>query len=135
MHYIFSSPSSRTTEGIRINVRTAYIKEESSPRNRYYVFAYQVEIINQSPYDVQLLSRKWHIVDGMGKERVVEGEGVVGKQPLIIPGDCHRYISGAHFETPIGKMFGSYTMLRNADHESFEVEIPPFVMIVPFLHN
>jgi len=135
MHYTFSEPSSRTTEGIKINVRTAYISEESSPRNHYYVFAYQVEIINESPYDVQLITRKWHIIDGVGSERVVEGEGVVGKQPYIRPGETHRYISGAHFQTPIGKMFGTYTMIRQVDQCHFDVEIPPFAMTVPFLNN
>ncbi len=135
MYYTFSSPSTRTTEGIKINVRTAYISEESYPRNHYYVFAYQVEIINESLYEVQLITRKWHIIDGIGSERVVEGEGVVGRQPVIRPGETHRYISGAHFQTHIGKMFGTYTMVRQIDQASFEVEIPPFIMTVPFINN
>jgi len=130
-----SNLSSKVTEGIRVNVRSAYVKDESSPQHHYYVFAYQVEIINESSYEVQLLSRTWHIVDGRGSNRVVEGDGVVGKQPFIEPGGKHTYVSGSHFQTPIGKMYGTYTMQRQIDGSLIEVQIPPFVMTVPYLNN
>ena len=130
-----SQLSSKVTEGIRVNVRSVYVKDESSPKHRYFVFAYQVEIINESAYEVQLLRREWHIVDGVGSRREVEGEGVVGKQPIIPPGQRHCYVSGSHFQTPIGKMAGYYLMERTIDAAPLRVQIPPFVMMVPFLHN
>lgn len=130
-----SHVSSKITEGIRVNVRSTYVKDESSPKHRYYVFAYQVEIVNESPYDIQLLSREWHIVDGVGSQRIVEGEGVVGKQPYIAPGHSHRYVSGSHFQTPIGKMYGYYIVERQLDQAKLRIQIPPFVMMVPFLNN
>lgn len=132
---MFSEISSRVTDGIRVNVSTTYVNEESSPKQHYYVFAYQIEIINESSYEIQLLSREWHISDGLGNHRVVKGEGVVGKQPLIAPGDMHKYISGSHFPTPIGKMSGYYTMIRTIDQSELRVEIPPFIMISPYIHN
>ena len=132
---MFSEISSKVTDGIRVNIRTTYVKDESSPKHHYYVFAYQVEIINESPYEVQLVSREWHILDGYGNTRVVEGEGVVGKKPLISPGETHQYISGSHFQTPVGKMSGYYHMIRSMDQAAIKVEIPPFTMISPFLHN
>mgnify|MGYP002078690449 CR=1 FL=1 len=130
-----SNISSKVTEGIRVNVRTAYVKDESSPKHHYYVFAYQIEIVNESAYSVQLLTREWHILDGYGNKRVVNGEGVVGKQPHIAPGETHRYVSGSHFHTPIGRMSGFYTMVREVDKAKIQVQIPPFTMTVPFLYN
>ena len=130
-----SNLSSRVTEGIRVNVRTVYVQDESSPKHHYYVFAYQIEIINESDYTVQLRSREWHITDGNGHKRLVQGEGVVGKQPLIAPGESHSYVSGCHFNTPIGRMQGSYLMERQMDGLHFQVEIPPFTMVVPHLQN
>lgn len=130
-----SNLSSKVTEGIRVNVRTAYIKDESSPKHHYYVFAYQIEIVNESAYSVQLLAREWHILDGYGNKRVVKGEGVVGKQPHIAPGETHRYVSGSHFQTAIGRMSGFYTIERQVDKAKIDVHIPPFLMMVPFLNN
>lgn len=130
-----SEIASRITEGIRVNIRTAYVEDESSPKHRYYVYAYQVEIINESDSHVQLLSREWHIVDGYGKKQIVEGDGVVGKQPHLAPGETYKYVSGTHFQTTIGKMFGHYTMQRKVDNTTFKVDIPPFVMVFPFQNN
>ena len=130
-----SNLSSQITEGIRINVRTAYVKEESSPKHLYFVFAYQVEIINESANIVQLISRMWNIVDGLGGKREVAGEGVVGKQPVIAPGETYKYVSGCHFTTPIGKMSGHYLMRRQYDNQDLQIEIPPFTMMVPQLNN
>lgn len=130
-----SNLSSQVTEGIRVNVRTVYVPDESSPKHHYYVFAYQVEIINESAYTVQLRSREWFITDGYGHKRHVEGAGVVGKQPFIAPGELHRYVSGCHFNTPIGRMEGYYLMERQMDYLTFPVEIPPFTLTVPHLQN
>jgi ApaG protein len=130
-----SDLSSKTTEGIRVNVRTTYVPDDSSPTHDYYVFAYQVEITNESDYRVQLLSREWHIIDGAGQKRIVTGKGVIGKQPVISPGETHQYVSGSHFKTPIGRMSGYYLMERQVDKSCFRVEIPPFVMLIPGLLN
>ncbi|MEO1449036.1 MAG: Co2+/Mg2+ efflux protein ApaG [Bacteroidota bacterium] len=130
-----SAQSSMITDGIRVNVRTTYMQDESAPKHHYYVFAYQVEIINESMHQVQLLSRVWHIVDGLGEKRMVQGEGVIGKQPVINPGERHTYVSGCHFTTPIGKMWGTYTMRRQLDGARLKVRIPAFVMQVPYLGN
>ncbi|MEM7372493.1 MAG: Co2+/Mg2+ efflux protein ApaG [Bacteroidota bacterium] len=130
-----SDLSSQITEGIRVTVRTKYVQDESSPKHLYFVFAYQVEIINESPYSVQLLERQWNIVDGVGGKRLVQGEGVIGKKPILEPGQSHRYVSGCHFPTAIGKMSGHYLMERQVDNSTFKVEIPPFVMMVPYMEN
>lgn len=130
-----SAQSSLITHGIRVNVRTTYMKDESAPKHQYFVFAYQIEIINESMHQVQLLTREWHIVDGVGKKRLVEGEGVIGKQPVINPGERHSYVSGCHFKTPLGKMWGAYTMRRQMDGAKLRIRIPAFVMEVPYLGN
>ncbi len=127
--------SSKVTEGIRVNIRAAYASDESSPTHDYYVFAYEVEIINESPYEVQLLSREWQITDAMGKNRIVEGEGVVGQQPIIRSGARHKYVSASHFSTPIGRMAGFYNMVRGTDQALIKVEIPPFIMATPYSQN
>ncbi|TAE46113.1 MAG: Co2+/Mg2+ efflux protein ApaG [Bacteroidetes bacterium] len=127
------NPASEVTEGVRVSVRTEYRASESSPAGRFYVFAYHIEITNESSEAVQLLHRVWHIVESDGEHRLVEGEGVVGQQPLIRPGQTFDYISGCHFHAPIGKMSGRYLMERG--EEAIEVEIPPFVMVAPFMLN
>ncbi|MCB0841653.1 MAG: Co2+/Mg2+ efflux protein ApaG [Bacteroidetes bacterium] len=127
--------NSKTTEDIRVMVRTHYLLEESSPKHQYYVFAYQVEITNQSPHMVQLISREWHIIDGFGQQRVVKGDGVIGKQPIIAPGETYCYSSGSHFESTIGKMEGYYFMQKLVNGQELKIEIPPFVMQVPFSQN
>jgi ApaG protein len=127
--------NSRTTEGIRVVVRTLYLAEKSSPRHQYYVFGYLVEITNQSTERVQLMSREWHITDGFGNKKVVEGEGVIGQQPVIDPGETYHYSSGSHFQSTVGKMTGYYYMTRLRDNQEIKVEIPPFVMEVPSLLN
>lgn len=132
---MFSELSSKITEGIRVSVRSAYIPEESSPRHSHYVFAYQVHIENESPYTVQLLSRKWIITNGTGQKQIVEGDGVIGKQPTLNPGEIHEYVSGCNFTTPIGKMEGHYLMVRKADGSKFRVRIPAFTMAAPEVLN
>ncbi len=127
--------SSKITDGIRVDVRTAYVEDESSPLHNYYVFLYQIEIVNESDHEVQLLRREWTIIDGLAQTRKVEGEGVVGKQPILTPGQSHSYKSGCHFPSPIGKMKGRYLMERRILQERFWVEIPPFTLQVPCLSN
>lgn len=132
---MFSETVSTVTNGVRVSVRTTYLKEESSPLHDHYVFAYQVRIYNESPYRIKLMRRKWFITDGLGRKRMVSGEGVIGKQPELAPGEMHEYVSGCNFETPIGKMEGYYSMLRTADQSDFKVRIPSFTMVLPFSLN
>jgi ApaG protein len=84
---------------------------------------------------VQLLRRHWHIFDTNGEVRQVEGEGVVGQQPVLEPGESHQYISGCNLKTTIGKMTGTYLMERIIDGKKIKVKIPEFTMIVPFKLN
>ncbi len=131
---MFSNLSSIETEGIRVDVQTAWIKDQSNPGLDHYVFAYKVRITNESPFEVQLISRKWLITDGLGQKREVLGEGVIGQQPILSPGRQHEYISGCSFETPVGKMKGYYYMVRT-DGNSLRVRIPEFTLVVPHLLN
>lgn len=123
------------TQGIRVSVRTQYLPNESRPQHRHYVFAYSIEIKNESDVIVQLLSREWRICDGMGGKTVVKGDGVIGRQPIIAPNDSYRYVSGTHFTTAIGCMSGLYMMRRFSDNELIEIEIPTFVMATPAILN
>lgn len=128
-------PKSLLTEGIRISVETQFLPEQSSRALDKYVFAYRITIENESASDVQLLRRRWEIVDGLGERRVVAGEGVVGFQPKLTPGESHSYSSGCYFRTPIGKMSGYYTMARLHDGARFFVEIPAFILQATHLQN
>lgn len=126
---------SSITEGIRVSVRHSYQVEQSSPQQHYYLFAYEVEIRNESRDRVQLLSREWHITDGVGNERLVQGEGVIGKQPILEPGASHQYVSYCDFKTFAGRMAGYYFMYRFSDGASLRITIPEFEMVAPFIQN
>ncbi|HEY0055572.1 MAG TPA: Co2+/Mg2+ efflux protein ApaG [Pedobacter sp.] len=123
------------TEGVKISVETIYQPEYSNPANEHYMFAYKINIENLTDYSVQLMRRHWFIFDSNGTRREVEGEGVVGQQPVIDPGQSHEYVSGCNLKTDIGKMEGSYEMRRLIDDEEFEVKIPNFNMIAPYKMN
>ena len=117
---------------IRIEVATNYIDEQSEPDDGRYVFAYTITIENLSDVAARLLSRHWVITDANGKVQEVKGDGVVGEQPHLNPGETFRYSSGAVLETPVGSMEGSYHM--EADNgASFDADIPPFTLAVPGL--
>lgn len=118
------------TQGIRISVQSFYIPEQSAPDHPHYVFAYQVTIENQSRFTAQLISRHWIISDGTGDEYEVRGDGVIGKQPILHPGESHEYTSGSHLKSPVGTMRGSYQMLVEGE-QMMEVEIPCFSLEVP----
>ena len=126
---------SEITKGVKVSVVTEYQPEYSSPSQHHYVFTYKVEIENQSEYTIQLLRRKWFIFDSNGSIKEVEGEGVVGQQPILEPEQTHEYISGCNLKTGIGKMNGTYVFERLVDGKLFEVAIPEFVMTVPFKLN
>ena len=115
---------------ISIEVATDYVDEQSEPEVDRYVFAYTITISNRGNIPAQLLSRHWVITDANGKIQEVSGDGVVGEQPHLSPGDKFRYSSGAVLETPVGSMQGSYRM--QADNgRSFDAPIPPFTLAVP----
>jgi ApaG protein len=123
------------TEGVKISVETIYQPEYSNPANDHYMFAYKVNIENLTEYSVQLMRRHWFIFDSNGSKREVEGDGVVGLQPVIDPGDSHEYVSGCNLKTDMGCMKGSYEMKRMVDDEEFKVKIPEFIMIAPYKLN
>ena len=125
----------KTTMGVTVSVSTNYLPDYSSPLQQHYVFAYKITIQNNSEYTVKLLRRHWHIYDSNGVVREVEGEGVVGQQPVLEPGEAHQYVSGCNLKTNIGKMNGTYLFERLMDGKQFQVSIPDFTLIVPYKLN
>ena len=125
----------KITDGVKISVETIYQPEYSNPANEHFMFAYRVNIENLTENSVQLLNRHWNIFDSNGTKREVEGEGVVGQQPIIEPGDTHEYVSGCNLKTDIGSMKGSYEMERIVDGLKFRVNIPEFYLIAPYKLN
>lgn len=117
----------KETLGIRITVRPTYLRDQSRPTQRRYVFAYFVRIENVSSHPVQLMSRRWLIHDEIGEDTEVEGEGVVGQQPLIHPGGVHEYQSSCVLKSPTGYMEGQYRFVR-PDASKFEAQIPRFAL-------
>jgi ApaG protein len=123
------------TQGIRVTVETEYQPAYSSPSQYHYVFTYRITIENQSEYTIQLRRRHWHIYDAGFFMREVEGEGVVGQQPVLEPGHSHQYVSGCNLKSGIGKMQGTYLMERIMDGSTVQVNIPAFTMIAPIRLN
>ncbi len=121
--------------GVKISVETFYQPEFSNPLNSEFMFAYRITIENNNVFSVKLISRHWHIFDSNGSNREVEGEGVVGVQPVIEPGATYQYMSGCNLRSEIGKMHGTYLMENVQTHASFQVGIPSFEMQVPFKMN
>ncbi|PXA69903.1 MULTISPECIES: Co2+/Mg2+ efflux protein ApaG [Vibrio] len=119
---------------IKIQVQTKYVPEQSHPEAHRYVFAYLITIKNLSTETVQLISRSWLVTDANGKQMRIEGEGVVGEQPIIAANDEYTYTSGTALETPVGVMQGHYGML-NSLGEPFLAEIEPFRLAVPNVLN
>lgn len=116
--------------GIRIDVRTDYLEGESSPDEDRYVFAYTITIHNDGDQPARLLTRYWRITDANGRVREIHGDGVVGEQPYLRPGEGFRYTSGANLETPMGTMAGCYGMV-DANGEHFDAAIPEFLLSTP----
>ena len=123
------------TEGVKVSVETLYQPEYSNPANDHFMFAYRINIENVGNYAVQLMRRHWYIFDSNGNKREVEGEGVVGLQPIIEPGKSHEYVSGCNLKTDMGAMKGEYQMLRVFDDVLFDVTIPEFYLIAPYKLN
>lgn len=123
------------TDGVKVSVETNYQPDYSSPVQSHFVFTYRIRIENNSNYTVQLQRRHWKIYDAQSSLREVEGEGVVGQQPTLEPGEFHEYVSGCNLKTELGKMKGTYLMERVVDGSKFQVNIPEFVMVVPYKLN
>ncbi len=117
---------------IDIEVETHYLEEQSIPDQDRYVFTYTITISNSGKVPAKLLRRHWIITDSEGNTQEVRGEGVVGEQPDIAPGDRYRYTSGTILETPVGTMQGSYTM-RSDDGLEFDADIPVFTLAIPHI--
>lgn len=115
---------------IGIAVDTVYLEDQSEPRERRYVFAYTITIRNEGVVAAKLLTRHWIITDADGRVQEVRGDGVVGEQPRLTPGQGFRYSSGAVIETPVGSMQGSYQM-QTDDGERFDAPIAPFRLAKP----
>lgn len=118
------------TRAINVDVETSYVREQSDPAEDRYVFAYTVTIRNEGGTAARLLRRHWIITDGNGDENEVRGDGVVGEQPLLEPGEGFRYTSGAVIGTPVGTMRGSYQMVDDYGFE-FDAPIEPFLLAKP----
>ncbi len=125
----------KTTQGVTVHVSTNYLPDYSSPAQQHFVFAYKITIENNSEFTVKLLRRHWHIFDSNNEIREVEGEGVVGQQPVLEPGENHQYVSGCNLKTSIGKMAGTFLMERLVDGKQFQVTIPDFTLIIPYKLN
>lgn len=123
------------SSGIKISVETHYQEEFSSSENEQFFFAYDIRIENTNSFPVQLLGRQWHIVDSNTEKREVRGDGVVGEQPIIMPGGVYTYRSSCDFATDIGCMYGSYLMKRSDAGLIFRASIPKFTFMAPHRKN
>jgi ApaG protein len=123
-------PHSETTRGVTVRVSVSFLPEQSEPAKGRWFWAYHIRIENESDRAVQLISREWSIVDGRGTRHEVQGEGVVGEQPVINPGNAFDYVSGCPLNTPSGYMEGRYQMVGD-DGSIFPVEIPRFPLVAP----
>ncbi len=118
------------TDGIRVRVQSQYLPDQSSPHDDRYVFAYTITISNEGARTAQLRTRHWIITDGRGTVEEVRGDGVVGEQPRLAPGQSFQYTSGCVLTTPIGTMHGTYRMWRD-DGSSFDAQIALFSLASP----
>jgi ApaG protein len=123
------------TKGIKISVLTSFEGTYFKNYKIHFAFSYQITIDNQSKDSVQLTSRHWEIYDALNNKEIVDGEGVVGKKPVIRPGESHTYSSGCLLSSPIGAMNGFYNMINFTSTKSFKVIIPTFRFSAPFALN
>ena len=125
------STSETVTQGVRVQVMAQYSPEQSQPLQNQWFFLYTVQISNEGIETLQLISRHWIITDADHHVKEVRGPGVVGKQPVLDPGESFQYTSGCPLSTPFGSMRGTYQMLK-PDGERFDVEIGPFALTEPY---
>lgn len=122
--------NSKNPYTIDVEVETRFVPDQSQPADNRYVFAYTITLRNIGDTGAQLLTRHWVITDANGKVEEVRGDGVVGEQPWMRPGDSYEYTSGAVLETSVGTMEGSYRMIAD-DGTHFDAKIPAFVLSIP----
>lgn len=125
----------KISNGIKVKVQPHYEGRYLRKEVVFYIFTYKVEIINQSEKTVQLLERFWSITDSLDKDSEVRGDGVVGKQPILLPGESHEYSSACHLKSSYGSMCGAYKFVGILEGEEFWVDIPMFQLHVPFEMN
>ncbi|MFN9710526.1 MAG: Co2+/Mg2+ efflux protein ApaG [Bacteroidota bacterium] len=125
----------KISEGITISVETFYQHEYSNPLSHEFMFAYRITIENNNSFPVQLLRRHWYIFDSNGSYQEVEGEGVIGVQPVIQPSEHYQYVSGCNLRTEMGRMEGMYLMKNLTNHKLFEAKIPAFELYAPSKNN
>ncbi|GAA3578126.1 MULTISPECIES: Co2+/Mg2+ efflux protein ApaG [Snuella] len=125
----------QVTKGIKISVETNFEGSFYKDYKMHYAFGYKITIENQSKDSVQLNTRKWHILDALNNKEIVSGEGVVGKKPVIKPGESHTYTSGCLLTSPFGAMHGHYNMVNFTTTQRFKVTIPTFKLSAPFALN
>jgi ApaG protein len=125
------APSEAVTRHIRVRVETEYAPSRSNPHQNQWFFLYTIRLVNEGHETVQLISRHWIITDAMGQTEEVRGLGVVGKQPVLAPGESFEYTSGCPLKTPFGSMRGTYQMISDKK-ERFEIEIPQFTLSEPY---
>ncbi len=126
--------STALTDGIRVEVESKYLPDRSEPAAHRWLFAYTVTLVNLGTEPAQLLARHWEIADSDGNQEEVDGDGVVGHQPRIAPGEGFRYSSFCVLRTPHGSMRGRYRMVRD-DGQAFDADIPPFPLVMPQMLN
>jgi len=121
----------KETRGINVRVAAFYLEDQSEPDEGRYVWAYRVALENHGRDTVQLMRRTWHITDARGRTEHVHGDGVVGEQPVLAPGEAFEYVSGTPLQTPSGFMAGQYHMVVQRSGETFDVAIPSFSLDSP----
>lgn len=127
-----------TTQQVTVSAESFYQGAYSKPGENEFVYAYHIRITNRGEVPVTLLDRVWQVIDATGERRIVEGKGVVGQQPEIMPGETYEYTSWVQFQTPVGAMQGSYGMVRYDERgkpEHFPVEVPRFLHMAPAVLN
>ena len=123
--------SEAVTRNIRVSVEAEYVPHRSNPKQNAWFFVYTVRVANQGRETVQLISRHWIITDAMGDVKEVRGPGVIGKQPVLEPGESFEYSSNCQLTTPFGSMRGTYQMITDKQ-EPFDIEIPQFTLTEPY---
>jgi ApaG protein len=123
-------PFAQETRGITVRVSASYLPEQSNPAGARWFWAYHIRVENDGVMAVQLMTRHWIISDGRGDKHEVEGDGVVGEQPVILPGASYDYVSGCPLPTPSGSMVGSFGMVGE-DGSTFDVAVPRFELLTP----
>lgn len=124
--------NSLISHGVKVKVEVRYEPNAGiNTEDQTYIFSYFITIFNNNPFSIQLLNRAWMILDSDGSHRVVQGEGVVGLQPIIEPGESFEYSSFCNLQTDMGQMQGVYQMENLDNHARFDVRVPTFIMIAP----